>query len=178
MLELDGTENKGNIFLSSMVNFLNFFCIAQQMQHLVFYFFPINLFLVVTYKIFLGKLSAKLGANAILGVSLAVCKAGAVHKGMPLYKYIALLAGTKQIVLPVPAMNVINGGSHAGNKLAMQVIVGFFKIMLEVLFEIDFDARIMLHRKCPFILDKLIVKTFIILISIDALILMMIFDIL
>ncbi|VIO95029.1 enolase, putative [Brugia malayi] len=63
---------------------------------------------------------AKLGANAILGVSLAVCKAGAVHKGMPLYKYIAELAGTKQIVLPVPAMNVINGGSHAGNKLAMQ----------------------------------------------------------
>ncbi|VDO44204.1 unnamed protein product [Brugia timori] len=61
-----------------------------------------------------------MGANAILGVSLAVCKAGAVHKGMPLYKYIAELAGTKQIVLPVPAMNVINGGSHAGNKLAMQ----------------------------------------------------------
>ncbi|VDN29340.1 unnamed protein product [Gongylonema pulchrum] len=65
-------------------------------------------------------LVAKLGANAILGVSLAVCKAGAVHKGMPLYKYIAELAGTKQVVLPVPAMNVINGGSHAGNKLAMQ----------------------------------------------------------
>lgn len=69
-----------------------------------------------------------MGANAILGVSLAVCKAGAVHKGMPLYKYIAELAGTKQIVLPVPAMNVINGGSHAGNKLAMQVIVELFKI--------------------------------------------------
>lgn len=63
---------------------------------------------------------SKLGANAILGVSLAVCKAGAVHKGMPLYKYIAELAGISQIVLPVPAMNVINGGSHAGNKLAMQ----------------------------------------------------------
>jgi enolase len=61
---------------------------------------------------------ASLGANAILGVSLAVCKAGAVHKGLPLYKYIAELAGTPKIVLPVPAFNVINGGSHAGNKLA------------------------------------------------------------
>lgn len=71
---------------------------------------------------YLHHFSAKLGANAILGVSLAVCKAGAVHKGMPLYKYIAELAGTKQVVLPVPAMNVINGGSHAGNKLAMQVL--------------------------------------------------------
>ncbi|VDP14599.1 unnamed protein product [Heligmosomoides polygyrus] len=63
---------------------------------------------------------SNLGANAILGVSLAVCKAGAVHKGMPLYKYIAELAGVSKVILPVPAFNVINGGSHAGNKLAMQ----------------------------------------------------------
>uniref|UniRef100_A0A0A9WQH1 Enolase n=2 Tax=Lygus hesperus TaxID=30085 RepID=A0A0A9WQH1_LYGHE len=63
---------------------------------------------------------AKLGANAILGVSLAVCKAGAAKKGLPLYKWIAELAGNKNIILPCPAFNVINGGSHAGNKLAMQ----------------------------------------------------------
>jgi enolase len=63
---------------------------------------------------------SKLGANAILGVSLAACKAGAVHKGLPLYRYIAELAGNKDIILPCPAFNVINGGSHAGNKLAMQ----------------------------------------------------------
>merc|ERR1711973_824032 len=63
---------------------------------------------------------SKLGANAILGVSLAACKAGAAHKGVPLYRHIADLAGTPEIVLPVPAFNVINGGSHAGNKLAMQ----------------------------------------------------------
>jgi len=62
----------------------------------------------------------KLGANAILGVSLAVCKAGAAEKGVPLYQHIADLAGNKKIQLPVPAFNVINGGSHAGNKLAMQ----------------------------------------------------------
>ena len=62
----------------------------------------------------------KLGANAILGVSLAVCKAGAAHKGVPLYRHIADLAGNKDVILPVPAFNVINGGTHAGNKLAMQ----------------------------------------------------------
>jgi len=63
---------------------------------------------------------SKLGANAILGVSLAACKAGAAKKGIPLYQYIAQLAGNTNIILPVPAFNVINGGSHAGNKLAMQ----------------------------------------------------------
>ncbi|XP_055702675.1 enolase [Phlebotomus papatasi] len=63
---------------------------------------------------------SKLGANAILGVSLAVCKAGAAAKGVPLYQHIATLAGNPNIILPVPAFNVINGGSHAGNKLAMQ----------------------------------------------------------
>ena len=63
---------------------------------------------------------SKLGANAILGVSLAVCKAGAAHKGVPLYRHIADLAGNKEVILPCPAFNVINGGSHAGNKLAMQ----------------------------------------------------------
>ncbi|XP_067051724.1 alpha-enolase-like isoform X2 [Acropora muricata] len=63
---------------------------------------------------------SKLGANAILGVSLAVCKAGAAHKGVPLYRHIADLAGNSDVILPVPAFNVINGGSHAGNKLAMQ----------------------------------------------------------
>jgi len=62
----------------------------------------------------------KLGANAILGVSLAVCKAGAAAKGVPLYRHIADLAGKKDVLMPVPAFNVINGGSHAGNKLAMQ----------------------------------------------------------
>ena len=63
---------------------------------------------------------SKLGANAILAVSLAVAKAGAAAKGVPLYRHFADLAGNKDIILPVPSFNVINGGSHAGNKLAMQ----------------------------------------------------------
>uniref|UniRef100_A0A1D1ZHI1 phosphopyruvate hydratase n=1 Tax=Anthurium amnicola TaxID=1678845 RepID=A0A1D1ZHI1_9ARAE len=67
------------------------------------------------------KNKSKFGANAILGVSLAVAKAAAAEKGIPLYRHIAELAGSKMpFVLPVPAFNVINGGSHAGNKLAMQ----------------------------------------------------------
>ncbi|XP_008650330.1 enolase 1-like [Zea mays] len=67
-----------------------------------------------------GWCKQKLGANAILAVSLAVCKAGAMVQKIPLYQHIANLAGNKTLVLPVPAFNVINGGSHAGNKLAMQ----------------------------------------------------------
>lgn len=63
---------------------------------------------------------SKFGANAILGISLAVCQAGAAAKKVPLYRHIADLAGVKELVLPVPAFNVINGGSHAGNALAMQ----------------------------------------------------------
>ena len=46
--------------------------------------------------------TAKFGANAILGVSLAVCKAGAAEKGVPLYRHIADLAGHKDVILPVP----------------------------------------------------------------------------
>lgn len=62
-----------------------------------------------------------LGANAILGVSLAVAKAGAAEKGVPLYAHVSDLAGTKKpYVLPVPFMNVLNGGSHAGGRLAFQ----------------------------------------------------------
>ena len=63
----------------------------------------------------------KLGANAILGVSIAVAKAGAAEKGLELYQHLSALANTKEpFILPAPAMNVINGGSHAGNSLAFQ----------------------------------------------------------
>lgn len=61
-----------------------------------------------------------MGANAILGVSLAIAKAGAAAQGIPLYQHFANLAGNSRLVLPVPSFNVINGGSHAGNALAFQ----------------------------------------------------------
>ncbi len=60
---------------------------------------------------------ANLGANAILGVSMAVAHAAAKEKGIPLYKY---LGGDKAITLPVPMMNIINGGEHADNSLDIQ----------------------------------------------------------
>ncbi|KAG7663615.1 uncharacterized protein J8A68_002864 [[Candida] subhashii] len=65
---------------------------------------------------------SKLGANAILGVSLAAAKAGAAEKNVPLYHHLAQLAGasTDKFVLPVPFQNVLNGGSHAGGALAFQ----------------------------------------------------------
>lgn len=65
---------------------------------------------------------SKLGANAILGVSLAASKAGAAEKGVPLYQHYADLSDAKKgkYVLPVPFQNVLNGGSHAGGALAFQ----------------------------------------------------------
>lgn len=61
------------------------------------------------------KTKSNLGANAILGVSMACLKAAAIQKGVPLYKYVG--NGT---VLPVPMMNILNGGAHADNKLDFQ----------------------------------------------------------
>lgn len=63
---------------------------------------------------------SRLGANAILGVSMAVARAGAAKKGIPLYMHINNLAGNPTLMLPVPCFNVLNGGSHAGNRLAIQ----------------------------------------------------------
>jgi len=60
---------------------------------------------------------ARLGANAILGVSMAVAKAAADASGLPLYRYIG---GTQARVLPVPMMNIVNGGAHADNPIDFQ----------------------------------------------------------
>ena len=59
----------------------------------------------------------RLGANAILGVSLAVAKAAAAAKGLPLYRYVG---GTSARLLPVPMMNIVNGGVHADNPIDFQ----------------------------------------------------------
>ena len=60
---------------------------------------------------------SKLGANAILGISLAVAKAAAICSGQPLFRYIG---GESARVLPVPMMNIINGGEHADNPIDIQ----------------------------------------------------------
>lgn len=63
---------------------------------------------------------AKCGANGILGVSMAVCRAAALVKGLPLYKYIAELHGNTEFRMPVPMCNIINGGKHADNLVDFQ----------------------------------------------------------
>lgn len=60
---------------------------------------------------------AKLGANAILGTSLAVAKAAAKQLGVPLYQY---LGGPNARVMPIPMMNIMNGGKHADSSLTIQ----------------------------------------------------------
>lgn len=74
---------------------------------------------------------SKLGANAILAVSMAVCKSTAQELGLPLYRY---LGGTHAKVLPLPMMNIINGGVHADNNLDIQefmiVPIGFTKFSI------------------------------------------------
>lgn len=72
------------------------------------------------FSAFLYNLPAKFGANAILGVSLAVCKAGAAERELPLYRHIAQLAGNSDLILPVPVSRACpawaspGGGRWAG----------------------------------------------------------------
>ncbi len=63
---------------------------------------------------------ANFGANAILAVSLAAAKAAAISAGKPLYQHIADLSGNTQLTMPVPMMNILNGGEHADNNVDIQ----------------------------------------------------------
>lgn len=100
-----------------------------------------------------GWCKSKLGANAILAVSMAICRAGAHVKKVPLYHYIATLAGndTTKFKLPVPSFNVINGGSHAGNGLAVQEFMvlpigaSSFKEAMRIGAEIYQNLKILIH---------------------------------
>ncbi len=93
---------------------------------------------------------SKLGANAILGVSLAVAKAAAVQLGMPLYRYVG---GVDTYVMPVPMMNIINGGSHSDAPIAFQefmirpVGAASFKEALRMGAEVFHALKSVLHAK-------------------------------
>jgi len=93
---------------------------------------------------------SKLGANAILGVSLAVAKAAAQSAGIPLYRYIG---GTNARVLPVPMMNILNGGKHADNNvdfqefLVMPVDAPSFAEGLRMGVEVFHSLKSVLHKK-------------------------------
>lgn len=96
------------------------------------------------------KNKSKLGANAILGVSLAVAKAAAEALGLSLYQYIG---GTNSKVLPVPMMNIINGGKHADNSVTIQefmimpVGAGSFKQALQWCAEVFHNLKKVLSSK-------------------------------
>lgn len=96
------------------------------------------------------KTKGKLGANAILGVSLAVAKASANETGQPLYRY---LGGANARVLPVPLMNIINGGAHADNRLDLQefmimpVGAGRFSDALRMATEVFHSLKALLKKK-------------------------------
>lgn len=93
---------------------------------------------------------SKLGANAILGVSLAVAKAAAAQLGMPLYRYVG---GVDTYVMPVPMMNIINGGSHSDAPIAFQefmirpVWAASFKEALRMGAEVFHALKSVLHAK-------------------------------
>ncbi len=93
---------------------------------------------------------SRLGANAILGVSLAAAKASAASKSMPLYKYIG---GSKAHILPVPMMNILNGGSHADNNVDLQEFMimpigaGSFREALRWGAEVFHSLKKILHDK-------------------------------
>lgn len=93
---------------------------------------------------------SKLGANAILGVSLAVAKAAAAQLGMPLYLYVG---GVDTYVMPVPMMNIINGGSHSDAPIAFQefmirpVGAASFKEALRMGAEVFHALKSVLHAK-------------------------------
>ena len=96
---------------------------------------------------------SKLGANAILGVSMAVCKAGALSKGIHLFKHIGDLHNNPDFYLPVPSLNVINGGEHGGNDIAFQeymlmpVDAPSFKEALVLGVEVYHKLRSIIKRK-------------------------------
>lgn len=96
------------------------------------------------------KTKSNLGANALLGVSLAVAKTAANYLGLPLYRYIG---GTNTYVLPVPMMNIINGGSHSDAPIAFQefmirpVGANSFKEGLRMGAEVFHSLKKVLHDK-------------------------------
>lgn len=111
---------------------------------------------------------SRLGANAIVGVSIAVCRAGAAAKNIPLYKYIQFCEGltlkskeskspgvnklpTANYQLPTPCFNVINGGAHAGNELDVQE---FMLVPQEKKFSDNLRIGAEIYRKLKAILKK------------------------
>jgi enolase len=96
------------------------------------------------------KNKSRLGANAILPVSIVFCRAGAVAKGIPLYRYISEMAG-KECVLPRPSFNMIEGGRHSGSGLVFQE---FMVVPQKDIFKENFETGIRIYNKLRGILEN------------------------
>lgn len=102
-----------------------------------------------------GWCKEKVGANAILAVSLATARAGAASRNLPLYHHLAELAGkpTNKFIMPVPSLNIINGGAHAGNELEMQEFMilptgaNSFKESLRLGIEVYHSLKSLINKK-------------------------------
>ncbi|KAJ5931732.1 hypothetical protein N7516_006221 [Penicillium verrucosum] len=98
---------------------------------------------------------SKLGANAILGVSMACARAGAAHLDIPLYEFLRRESGAKKpFVMPVPFFNVLNGGVHSGNKMAFQ------ETMIAPVGASSFTEAVQMGSEVYQQLKKVIVKKF------------------
>jgi len=84
----------------------------------------------------------RLGANAVLGTSLAVCRAAAASRGQPLYAYIAGLAGTPKTAMPMPMVNILSGGLHAGRGMDVQDFLAIPASAHSIAEAIDFVSRV------------------------------------
>lgn len=93
---------------------------------------------------------ARLGANAILGVSMAAAKAAAASKGLPLFRY---MGGDNACMLPIPMLNILNGGAHADNNVDIQEFMimptgaSSFKEALRMASEVFHNLKNILHAK-------------------------------
>ena len=95
---------------------------------------------------------SRLGANAILGVSLSYCRLQS--KETPLFEHIARISGSQNILLPIPAFNVLNGGAHAENPLAFQ------EFMIIPTGAITFSEAMRMGSECYHYLKKIIAKSY------------------
>ena len=114
MLEMDGTENKCECSINRNYSVICSFQHCESHRHNHWYS---TLCYPSTPK------TAQFGANAILGISLAICKAGAAEKGVPLYRHIADLAGNTELVLPVPVSTSLPQNTHSHQHINLLLIL-------------------------------------------------------
>lgn len=101
------------------------------------------------------KNKSKLGANAVLAVSMTICRAGSAIKKIPLWKYISQISGNKKSSFPKPCFNIINGGAHASNDLDFQE---FMIVPQQKVFSENLRAGTEIYKELKKIIEKKYLK--------------------